>query len=137
MIRSEPITEIPAEIMRVLTPYSQASFHAVDSKVLLTQTGMTMAIYDDDVPLMVVGLTRKSLFSTELWLLVCNGFSMRYAKETRRVVREMTEEFGNLQALVELGWKTGELFARLMGFTPTELTARMNGKDYRYYEALR
>jgi hypothetical protein len=139
MIRSERVTEIPLTVVEALAPYSAREFSQAGdwiTKIMSTSDDIRV-FYEDEKPLLVVGVIRTSLLGTPyLWFLLCDHFSPRYLRKARKWVHGAVRRYFGLQTQIEDEFETGVKFAEFFGFRKTALVTEILDRKYHVYEAL-
>lgn len=139
MIRSEQVTEVPHEVVEHLAPYSAKEFHSATEwieRIMRTSADIRI-FYDDDTPLLVVGVIKSSLIGTPyLWFLLCKDFRPRYLRKARKWMHENIRRHFGLQTQIEDEFEIGVKFAEFFGFQKTGLVNELLGRKYYVYEAL-
>lgn len=139
MIRSEKVTSLPPEVIEALAPYSAREFSQATvwiEKIMSTSEDIRV-FYEDDKPLLVVGVIKTSLLGTPyLWFLLCDNFSPRYLRKARKWVHHAVRKYFGLQTQIEDEFETGVKFAEFFGFRKTEIVNEILNHKYHVYEAL-
>lgn len=139
MIRSEQVKEIPHAVVETLAPYSAREFSEAGEWVtrIINTSEDIRIFYDDERPLLVVGIIKTSLLGTPyLWFLLCNNFNPRYLRQARKWVYKAVRRYFGLQTQIEDEFATGVKFAEFFGFRKTPIVNEILGHRYYVYEAL-
>jgi hypothetical protein len=138
MIRIERVSQVPETVLAALAEPSTCDLLLrPEQKALREKESFFMAtVYDADVPLCFVGLTRQSFCGlVGVWFLVCKDYGMKYARKTRNVWAGIVEAEKNIQSLIDLSNPRNTHFARFLGMCPTGELVQMNNRTYGVYEA--
>lgn len=139
MIRSEQVREIPSDVIDALAPYSAKEFSSATEWVqrIMATSDDIRVFYEDDKPLLVVGVIKMSLLGTPyLWFLLCDNFSPRYLRKARKWVHGAVRKYFGLQTQIEDEFETGVKFAEFFGFRKTGIVSEIFDRRYHVYEAL-
>lgn len=139
MIRSEHVIEFPTGLIPHLTDYSRREVEASLPYIqaIIEKTPDARVFYDDDQPLLAVGVIRNSLMQLPyLWFLLCTGIRHSHLRNAKRYMRESIKENVGLQTMIEDSFTDGKRFAEFIGFHPTSLIGIIAGRQYTIYEAL-
>lgn len=139
MIRSERVTEVPANVVEALSPYSAQEFsQAGDWIARIMKTSADIRIfYEDDQPLLAVGVIKTSLLGTPyLWFLLCKDFSPRHFRKARKWIHGTVRKYFGLQTQIEDEFTVGVKFAEFFGFQKTAIVTEVLDRKYHVYEAL-
>lgn len=139
MIRSEQVKTLSPLVIAALAPYSAREFSEATmwvEKILATSSDIRV-FYDNDRPLLVVGIIKTSLTGTPyLWFLLCEGFGPRHMRLARQWMRETVRKHFGLQTQIEDEFTTGVRFAEFFGFRKTSIVNQILDRKYHVYEAL-
>lgn len=133
MIRIEKIGFIPK---LEYTTYSWTELALVKDKLKDVEKAAQgiWIVSEEDVPLMVVGVTKSSLLHPpRLWFLLCENFLgpcvVMYLRGLRNALTYLDSLFPKIVTYVEKDWEKGQKFAKFCGFKPTGTELRMYGRN--------
>lgn len=139
MIRSEKVTEVPGAVVEALAPYSAREFSQAGqwiSRIMETSADIRI-FYDDERPLLVVGVIKSSLLGTPyLWFLLCENFTPRHFRKARKWIHGTVRKYYGLQTQIEDEFTVGVKFAEFFGFRKTSIVNEILDRKYHVYEAL-
>ena len=122
MISVEKTNRVSADILCDLTPHSRGEYMRARQDELEKSASAIYVIRDDNIPLVCVGVQHHGLLAySDLWFLVCLGFSKQYALRARQFVRQilLPQSLG-YYTFIETGYVAGERFAAFIGFQKTK-----------------
>src|SRR5688500_16287938 len=99
MIRSEPITKFPEEVIPHLSCYAKLELALAGelADVVLARSEQARLI-SGDKPICVCGVMRATLLgSPRFWFLLCDNLSLKDLRGLRRQVRELFEYYPRVE----------------------------------------
>lgn len=96
-------------------------------------------VSDEGNPLLVAGVIKQSLLGTpRLWFLLCQPFIDSkvnfHLRSLRLVVDLLAQRYRRMETYVEKDWRTGERFAKFVGFRNTERLTQVYDRDFNVWE---
>lgn len=134
MIRTEDVKEIPKYLWNETSSKEFALMPYEAHQALLDLSSPIKIIYDNEHPLLVAGLYRRSFLSTPyLWVLITARFRHAKPSALRAIVAVANEFAPRCETLVEQDNRAAERLARAFNFEPTDGTILMGNLEYRMY----
>lgn len=141
MIKIRSIDFIPTDVRDCMDTYARYELEIVQEHLdaVLKASRGVWVVYDDAVPLFVIGLIETSVLGTgaEVWFLGCTGAkrcSLRVLRLLEKGTRRMVRKYAGLKVCIEVGFDKGERLVRWLGFRPTLKQDNMFGKDLTVFE---
>ncbi len=138
MIQIKTVSDIPQNVLAHLSDYSRTELERGEPYVqdIIRRSRHIWAVYDNDVPLVCMGVIPAGLLGYQnLWFLLCEAYSIKYVRTTRRMFRRMVEDFRGLKTEIEDDFVQGCKFAKFLGFVRTDIQVTILDRTYHTYEA--
>lgn len=136
MIRTEQVTGAPTFPLDELTDHSRKDLEVAGDLSGLAGAPATTFFYDDDKFLLAFTLRRPKNFlePAEIYLVVGKAYGPKYARITRRMLKEMAARFIGLRTIIDVGFRPGCRFAEFLGFRPRGEPFELINRRFQIYE---
>lgn len=138
MIRSDPIQFIGPEIRAQLSPYALDEIEKGGEyfEELVRKSDTIHVVMYDERLIAVVGVARRTFLGTaHFWFLLSGDMKLGDLRALKKITPKLFEYFPRVETGVEIGYRTGERFAKFFGFQPFGEPYSVFDRTFQQYEA--